>query len=165
MVNSNFWLGGGFVYLGGFLGGSLFSLLFIISQKLPIKTFEFSITPLVLGHALGRLGCFLAGCCFGTETNLPWSVHLHQAERHPVQIYEAFLLLILAWFLEKKSKEKLIHYLAGYGFIRFILEYFRGDEIRGYYSFISTSQWISLAMISIAMGLLMYKQVIKITTN
>ncbi len=163
LVNSNFWLGGGFVYLGGLLGGAAFSLIFLIQQKLNFKALEFSIVPLLLGHSVGRLGCFLAGCCFGTVSELPWSIHLHHAHRHPVQLYESFLLLMLAWFIEKKSSEKLIHYLMGYGLLRFVLEYFRGDEIRGSYSFISTSQWISLAMILMAIGLKVKSQVIKNT--
>lgn len=165
MMNSNFWMGGGFVYLGGLLGGAIFSLLFLLTQKLSIKTFEFSLVPLLLGHSLGRVGCFLAGCCYGTPTEYPWSVHLHQANRHPVQLYEALLLLMLAWFLEKKSQAKLIHYLAGYGILRFFLEYFRGDEIRGEYSHVTTSQWISLGMIGLALALKIQSQVTKNTTK
>ena len=153
MMNSNFWMGGGFVYLGGLLGGAIFTLLFLLTQRLPLRTFEFSLVPLLLGHSLGRVGCFLAGCCFGTPTEHPWSVHLHQANRHPVQLYEALLLLMLAWFLEKKSHAKLIHYLGGYGILRFFLEYFRGDEIRGEYFLVTTSQWISLGMIGLALVL------------
>lgn len=164
MVNSNFWLGGGFVYLGGLLGGASFSSIFCLTQKLPLKTFEFSITPMLIGHALGRVGCFLAGCCFGTETQLPWSVHLHQAQRHPVQLYESILLLLLAWLVEK-SEDKFVHYLAGYGVLRFLLEYLRGDEIRGEFAWVTTSQWISLAMIILAIGLKMRSQGLKNTAK
>lgn len=163
MMNSNFWMGGGFVYLGGLIGGALFSLLFLMTQKLPFKTFEFSLVPLLLGHSLGRVGCFLAGCCYGAKADYPWSVHLHEANRHPVQLYESLLLLGLAWFLEKRSKDKLIHYLGGYGILRFFLEYFRGDEIRGEYSFLTTSQWISLGMVLLAIALKIQSQVTKNT--
>jgi len=146
LSQSNFWLGGGLVYLGGMLAGGIFTFIFAKIKKIPLSDFDFSIVPMLYSHSLGRVGCLLAGCCFGSETNLPWAIHLHQANRHPVQIYEAFLLLGLAWLIDKKSRFALPHYLIGYGLLRFVLEFFRGDEIRGELANLSTSQAISLAM-------------------
>lgn len=161
MGSTNFWLGGGFVYLGGLIGGAIFSFLFIKLKELSVESLNFAIVPMLWGHSLGRIGCFLAGCCFGTETSAPWSIHLHQAQRHPVQLYESILLATLAWMLNQYSKQHLIHYLAGYGLIRFILEFYRADEIRGIFLGLSTSQIISLGMILTSFLLVAKGQVVK----
>ena len=144
---SSFWLGGGFVFLGGLLGGFFYTL--IVGGVLPRfrpTTMQFTLVPLLWGHAIGRLGCFLAGCCFGTQTDLPWAVHLHGFDRHPVQLYEAAGLAGLALVL-KNRKNLLAEYLVGYGALRLLVEFFRGDEIRGAILGLSTSQWIALPMI------------------
>lgn len=159
MASSNFWLGGGFVYLGGFIGGGIFSFLFTKLKKMSGDSLNFAIVPLLWGHSIGRVGCFLAGCCFGTETSIPWSIHLHQAQRHPVQLYESISLAFLAWLMNRFSKQHLIHYLAGYGVIRFVLEFYRADEIRGIFLGLSTSQLISLSMIAASMVLGILSQV------
>lgn len=163
-VASNFWLGGGFVYLGGLLGGLLFT--FVIGGIIPslrLRNMQFTIIPLLWAHAIGRVGCFLAGCCYGTETNLPWAIHLHGLERHPVQIYEAFSLGLFAFYLMKLKKDHthfLSLYMVGYGFIRWVLEWFRGDEIRGFTFNMSTSQWVSIGLI--ILGLINYYQTLRL---
>jgi phosphatidylglycerol:prolipoprotein diacylglycerol transferase len=152
--SSSFWLGGGFVFYGGFL----FSLVFSLSLVFGLKRFDYRNLPLLtpaiaVGHGVGRLGCFLAGCCYGTQCELPWSVYLQHAERHPVQLYEVTALFILALCLHKLIRARLngyfvaSFYIAGYAVIRFALEFFRGDKIRGLYAGLSTSQWVSLGMI------------------
>jgi phosphatidylglycerol---prolipoprotein diacylglyceryl transferase len=161
MSSTNFWLGGGFVYLGGLIGGGIYSFLFIKLKNLSFESLNFSIVPMLWGHSIGRIGCFLAGCCFGTETTVPWSIHLHQAQRHPVQLYESLLLATLAWMMNRYSKEHLIHYLAGYGTIRFILEFYRADDIRGIFLGISTSQIISLSMIITSIVLMARAQLLE----
>ena len=89
-----FWLGGGFV----FYGGLIFGLIFYLIYSLWLKKFNFQksyllIPGLVFGHALGRVGCFLTGCCFGAQCDLPWAIKMEGVYRHPVQLYEAFALL------------------------------------------------------------------------
>lgn len=156
---SNFWLGGGFVFLGGFLGGLVFTFIASLANaKFSWPNMQFTIVPLLWSHAIGRLGCFLAGCCFGTETNLPWSIHLHGAARHPVQIYEAMALAILALALSKWRFHQrfLMAYLLGYGALRWSLEWLRADEVRGVAWAMSTSQWVALGMI--VLGLSLYFQ-------
>ena len=151
MRSSHFWLGGGFVFYGGLIAGSFGVILYSRIRKIPLQSFEFILPVLSLGHGVGRLGCFLAGCCHGRVCELPWSVHMHGEFRHPVQLYEAFLLFVLSYWLYKRYKESkplLVHYFGLYAAIRFVLEFFRGDEIRGlYFSFLSTSQIISLGII------------------
>lgn len=148
----SFWLGGGFV----FYGGLIFALAFYFIWSLWLKKFPFSesklLAPgLVIGHAIGRVGCFLTGCCFGSQCDLPWAVHMHGDWIHPVQLYEAFGLFILGYFTlkwansQKENFYVVTRYLLYYSILRFIVEYFRGDKIRGVYWFeLSTSQVISL---------------------
>lgn len=151
MQESNFWLGGGFVFYGGFLGG-LFYLAILKGLRFPLtREILWSLVPaLTLGHAVGRFGCFLAGCCYGKETNLFWGIHLHGAIRHPTQLLEFFLLLILGVYLlkSKQTKKFLISlYLVSYGLFRIFIESLRGDLIRGAWGPLTPSQWISLALI------------------
>ncbi len=148
--SSHFWLGGGFVFYGGLVFGALFTIFFGVKQKLSLKDFEFTIPLLALGHGIGRIGCFLAGCCYGTHCELPWAIELNGISRHPVQLYEAFILIVFAGILIqrlKKNKPLISLYFLVYAILRFILEFFRGDEIRGGFGYFSTSQWISLFII------------------
>lgn len=147
--NTNFWLGGGFVFLGGLIGGLGIVAIHKLYFKQRIFEYEFLLLPLTLGHALGRIGCFLAGCCYGTSCDLFWSIHLHGLDRHPVQLYEAFSLFVLFGVLRfrwRKGQSLLPVYLGSYFLLRFSLEFFRGDKIRGvYWMGLSTSQFISIA--------------------
>lgn len=88
---------------------------------------------LPLAQAVGRLGCFLNGCCYGSQTDGPWGVALGGVSRHPVQLYEAALDLLLAGLLWRWRGAALPEghlfrrYLVGYAVIRFITEAWRGD--------------------------------------
>lgn len=151
-----FWLGGGFV----FYGGLIFSLVFYFLYSLYFKKFDFKhskfLAPgLVIGHAVGRIGCFLAGCCYGTQCDLLWAIKMHDEFRHPVQLYESMGLFIigfiaLSWIKNKKDNIFVItRYLIYYSALRFVIENFRGDKIRGLHMLdFSTSQVIALAMFS-----------------
>ena len=149
-----FWLGGGFVFYGGLIFGLLFYLLYsLVFKKFNFKKSYLLIPGLIFGHAVGRIGCFLTGCCFGSQCNLPWAIKMDGEYRHPVQLYEAFALfalgyLSLKWIQKKKSNLYVVtNYLLVYSLVRFIIEYFRGDEIRGvFWLSLSTSQLISLGL-------------------
>jgi phosphatidylglycerol---prolipoprotein diacylglyceryl transferase len=163
-----FWLGGGFVFYGGLLWASAFVFTYsYFLQKFDHKALHLLIPGLLTGHAIGRVGCFLAGCCFGGACTLPWAINLLDEMRHPVQLYEAASLLILAALTlylilrVKSSPFKVISlYFALYALIRFILEYFRGDSIRGVYTFaLSTSQYISIAMIIMILLISLHRKI------
>jgi phosphatidylglycerol:prolipoprotein diacylglycerol transferase len=144
----HFWFGGGLVFYGGFLLGLTYIFWLIFFKKYEHYLFTSFIPAVSLGHGIGRVGCFLAGCCYGQTCDLPWSIHLHGAFRHPVQLYEAVFLVIFGiWSMKKVAKGKIenitITYLAYYSLLRFILEFFRDDQIRGIYLGLSTSQWVS----------------------
>ena len=126
---------GGLIYYGGFIGGSLAIILLARMRKEPLLNFaDFVVTSVPLGHALGRIGCFLNGCCYGTYCELPWAVYHEQANRHPTPLYETgfnlVVYVILLWFYSHKKRENgmvLGLYLLLYPAGRFIFEFTRGD--------------------------------------
>lgn len=146
---------GGLVFLGGFLLALLGNILLFRLWKIPINSSLDLLAPgLALGHAFGRIGCLMAGCCFGKICDLPWAIHLHGRWVHPVQIYETIGLLFLSLFLFKKHIKEVRGglvwplYLSGYGALRFLTEIFRDDQIRG-------AQWLgALSFSQVISGLL-----------
>ncbi len=157
LTQVSFWTGGGFVFYGGLLAGLFYlSIIKILGLKISAKDLWPLVPALTLGHAIGRLGCFLAGCCYGKETDWWWGIYQHDHYRHPTQILEALGLLVLGYYLLKSKKEKALlvaHYFLFYGLIRFGVEILRGDEIRGEWGIFTPSQWISLALIILGLGL------------
>jgi len=155
----DFWFGGGLVFYGGAIFGILYTIIYASIFTHKLSQFTFLIPILTLGHSLGRIGCLLAGCCYGKACDLPWAIHLHGEFRHPVQIYESLCLFLLSIYLFKRylsKKSVILQYVFAYSIIRFILEFFRGDKIRGTYFYdISTSQIISLFLISISVFLIL----------
>jgi phosphatidylglycerol:prolipoprotein diacylglycerol transferase len=128
---------------------------------------------LAVGHAFGRLGCFLAGCCWGRPSDAAWAVRFTDPEAlcvrtapdmagvavHPVQLYEAAANLALAgaafWLLRRRrfTGGAWWPYVAGYGLMRTGLETFRGDERGTWMSgSLSTSQGIGLAASVVALA-------------
>jgi phosphatidylglycerol:prolipoprotein diacylglycerol transferase len=157
--NFSFWLGGGFVFYGGLLASLLFLGIFkLLDKKLVSKDLWPMVPALVFGHAIGRIGCFLAGCCFGKPTEFFWGVHMHDHDRHPTQLLEAFgLLLIGALIVRKKipTPAAATFYLVSYGGLRLVIEVLRGDTIRGHWGIMTPSQWTSCLMV--LTGLVIYK--------
>jgi phosphatidylglycerol---prolipoprotein diacylglyceryl transferase len=154
--NVNFWTGGGFVFFGGFLAAVLFLLVLHKLRPLSSETVWSFVPALTIGHAIGRIGCFLAGCCFGKETNWFWGIHLHGADRHPTQVLESLGLFVIALIIWKRKADlkSLSIYLISYGALRLIVESLRGDEIRGVWGLLTPSQWISLFLVLTGLSLL-----------
>lgn len=150
LSQASFWTGGGFVFYGGLIFSLLFLGLYkILKLPLTVQTLWAMLPAVTLGHAIGRIGCLLAGCCYGNVTDLWWGIELHGAHRHPTQALESLGLFILAFFLLKAraSLKSFALYFIGYGILRFAIEILRGDEIRGLWGPLTPSQWISLVMI------------------
>jgi phosphatidylglycerol---prolipoprotein diacylglyceryl transferase len=158
----SFWTGGGFVFYGGLLGGACFLLLLKIArQNITLNHLWPMLPALTLGHAVGRVGCLLAGCCYGEVTDGWWGIYLHGSDRHPTQLLEATGLLMLGIFLWKSQRSRfdlLIIYLSSYGLMRFSLEFLRGDSIRGQWGSLSPSQWVSISLIFLALFLLIRRR-------
>ena len=145
-----------------------------------MPTADFLITALPLGHALGRIGCFLAGCCYGKPTTLPWGVvftnpdtlvpvQLQGVPLHPTQLYETACNLLLFFYLHKAYQKKhtagsiLIRYIIGYSAIRFIIEFFRGDYRGAFILGLSPSQ--ALAVCAVVLAAAVYALFIKETKH
>lgn len=122
---------GGLVFYGGFIGAMLAAIFYTRRKKIPFWPFVDVFAPsLALGHALGRLGCLMNGCCFGRACNLPWALHYpgehetHGTGVHPTQIYEAALNLALyaalAWLFRRRKFDGQIFatYLIAYALDR-----------------------------------------------
>jgi len=158
----SFWTGGGFVFYGGFLGALLFLGMFkAFDNKLSIDSIWPMLPALAFGHGLGRIGCFLAGCCFGKPTEFFWGVFLHDHYRHPTQLIEACGLLFLGTYLYKSKQPRKIlvaDYLVVYGSLRLLVEALRGDIVRGTWGVLTPSQWISLALILCGFTMILFKK-------
>ncbi len=156
-----------------FYGGMLMSLLTVRlylrrgDREFQKRLFEIYVISIPLFHAFGRVGCFFGGCCFGREW--PWGVlvtenvlspAINGVVRFPVALFEAggnllLFVLLLLLFLKKKKRLLVVYWLL-YASMRFVLEFYRGDVIRGIWWGLSTSQWISLVLIVISVGVLLH---------
>ena len=163
---SIFW-DSGMVFYGGMLGGVAGAFLGAKIFKISLLDYEPVIVPcLPLGHAFGRLGCFLSGCCYGIAYDGPCSVvfprfaigTIPEVPVFPIQLLEMALNIGLFSVLIKYAKKDrppyavLGLYLSTYATLRFLLEYLRADSERGMYYFLSTSQWISLFLLIFCTG-------------
>lgn len=157
-VNSGFWMGGGFVFYGGLIFGIAYSYLFLKITKQNFTALSFLLPVIPISHAIGRIGCFMAGCCYGKHTDFFINYYVHNDHRHPVPIYESIFLFGLGYILNKKRDLKI--YIFSYAAFRFFIEFLRGDKIRGEYLLFSTSQWISLALVILIVLFLSFKKLI-----
>jgi phosphatidylglycerol:prolipoprotein diacylglycerol transferase len=158
----------GGVFYGGLLGGVLVAWWYARRHQLPgWQTADVLAPGVMLGQAIGRIGCFCAGCCWGKFTTLPWAVTFTDvfAARqvgtpmdtplHPSQLYEsaaAFLIFaFLLWLAPRKSfhGQVVLSYVALYSSVRFALEFLRGDPDRGAWfgGVVSTSQIIAVVLL------------------
>lgn len=151
-----FW-NGGFVFLGGVILSLVTGYMYTLYKKISFFEWADFMTPLFsLGHALGRIGCFMSGCCFGSACVLPWSL----MGLHPTALYLAggeFIIFLMLIISEKKKVYKFagglfIQWLLLHSLLRFVVEYFRADFRGGFLNFpilghLSISQVISLFII------------------
>ena len=142
----------GFVFLGGLAGGIVGGVFYVYKNKGDYFKYMALVAPILpLSHATGRLGCFFNGCCYGNTTDSCFGVVFpalgDNIPRLPVQLYESTFLLILTIVIllfERKEimkKVMFLFYILCYSIFRFIIEFFRGDDIRGFFMNFSTSQW------------------------
>ena len=158
---------GGAVFYGGLLGGILAGCLCIRKKKLDLAEYAGLAAPAVpLFHFFGRIGCFLGGCCYGVECSFGFTYQnslvpeANGVSRFPVQLAEAAfnlaLVFLLSALLQRGWTRRLFPlYLALYAAGRFLLEFLRGDAIRGFAGPLSTSQWISLGILAVCGVLLL----------
>ena len=163
---------GSITFIGGLIGGIVCFLLLLKyfykdENKDVKKIMNILITGVVLAHAFGRIGCFLAGCCYGIPTDSFLGVifphgHAHDAfpdtAIYPTQLFESlflFGLFFVLHFVKKLRNNEVEIYLIAYGTWRFLVEFIRGDDRGSLFGFITTeynifptpSQYLSLLMI------------------
>ncbi len=158
---------GGFTFYGGLLLTLVAIRIYCGRKQLPfLQVLDLLTPPTLLALAIGRVGCFAAGCCWGKSTQLPWGVTFSHKQTlsgmryvpvHPVQLYEAVGALLIFLWLNRTALSKTSHGnvtawgLLTYAALRFGVEFFRGDDYRGYVlgGYLSVSQAISLFIAAI----------------
>lgn len=161
--------GHGFVFkltfFGGLAGGVLgFILVYVIARK--HMSFKFidvlTIAPgcIAIAHAIGRIGCFLSGCCYGAVTTEWYGVTFYgdTVKRIPTQLFESIFLFILAALLiylafKKEFKYNFVIYLGAYSIFRFLIEFLRDDERGHFVGALSPSQIWCIVLFVLAVPL------------
>ncbi len=165
----------GGVFYGGLILAVSVALWYIRRIGLPLWTTCDVFAPgIALGHVVGRLGCLFAGCCYGKPTSVPWAITFTDpfaaanvgtplnVPLHPTQLYEAgaeALILVVLLATEKRGRpypgRTFWLYILLYSISRYVIEIYRGDP-RGTIGIFSTSQFISLLLAPLAIGMLLY---------
>jgi phosphatidylglycerol:prolipoprotein diacylglycerol transferase len=173
IISLDFLRSGG-VYYGGFIGAVIASVIVMRYYKLPWWRTSDAFAPgIILGQAIGRLGCFSAGCCWGKPTTGWWGVHFSEKGHeitgvpvevalHPTQLYEAgaaLLVLAALLFMHRRRRfdgQVILAYAILYSVTRFIIEFWR-DDPRGEILGLSTSQFIAIILFAGALPVFIYK--------
>jgi phosphatidylglycerol:prolipoprotein diacylglycerol transferase len=163
----------GGVFYGGLIAAVAVAFWYMRRHRMPLWPVCDAFAPgIALGHVIGRMGCFFAGCCFGKATDVPWAVTFTSeyasqnvgtplnVPLHPTQLYEAgaeFAILGFLLFLERRWRpfpgRTFWTYLLVYGITRFIIEFYRGDP-RGMIGDLSTSQFVSVLLVPLSIIML-----------
>jgi phosphatidylglycerol:prolipoprotein diacylglycerol transferase len=149
LLTRDFLQAGG-VWFGGLIAAVSGGLAYVWYKKQPLlDSLDAFVPGIALGHGIGRLGCFAAGCCYGRETHVPWAVTFTDpmanalvgtplnVPLHPTQLYEfaveigLFFFLLWVWKRKQFSGQVFGTYAFLYGIARFVLEFYRGDPGRG----------------------------------
>jgi phosphatidylglycerol---prolipoprotein diacylglyceryl transferase len=152
-------------YYGGLLLALGSAVWYINKKQIPFwAAADLSVPGIALGQAISSVGCLSSGCCYGKLSHLPWSITFTNPDAqvggsayiplHPTQIYESAAALCLFVFLMRRLSKKhvtgqiLLEYLGLYALIRFVIEFYRGDD-RGFvlHGLLSTSQFIAILTI------------------
>lgn len=166
----------GGVFYGGLLLAVAVAFWYIAKHQLPLWTTCDVFAPgIAIGHVTGRLGCLAAGCCYGKPTDVPWAVVFTNPlaaanvgtplgiPLHPTQLYEAgaeLLILVLLLTTERRGRpfpgRTFWSYMFLYALSRYVIEMYRGDQRGMVFDIFSTSQFISLALAPLSLGMLVW---------
>lgn len=164
----------GGVFYGGLIAGVGTAVWYMRRHRMPLWTTTDVFAPgIALGHVVGRMGCVLAGCCFGRPTTVAWAITFHDPVAtanagtplgiplHPTQLYESgaeALILIALMLLERRGRgfpgRTFWSYMLLYGVSRFFIEFYRGDSRGLVFDMLSTSQFISVLLVPTAIVML-----------
>ncbi|MEG0470529.1 MAG: prolipoprotein diacylglyceryl transferase [Longicatena sp.] len=159
-------LSDGYVVYGGIIGGVLGGYVYCKRKKMPfLQILDLAIPSLALAQGFGRIGCFMAGCCYGMETTSGIGVVFPVDSLAPSgtaliptqlisSVFDFVLFFVLIMYDKRKKEDGQVAalYLILYSVGRFIIELFRGDLIRGNVGALSTSQFISVFIFLIGIG-------------
>jgi phosphatidylglycerol:prolipoprotein diacylglycerol transferase len=153
---------GGLSFHGGLVGGLLAGLVFCRRRGVSFLRMGDVVAPgLTIGYSIGRIGCFLNGCCYGAPTDLPWACRFQDPPitgpltppSHPTQIYASiinlgiFALLMMIWRRQRAAGQVLWSYLLFYAIYRFGIEFLRkGATAQVLAAGLTHSQWASIGM-------------------
>jgi phosphatidylglycerol:prolipoprotein diacylglycerol transferase len=157
----------GGVFYGGLVAALLTGFLYLRARRLPaLKTLDAFAPGVAAGHAIGRLGCFAAGCCWGLECHRPWAVTFTNPEAHrlvgvplnvplhPTQLYEAgaeaviFLILYRRFHRPHRDGAVIGLYLILYPAARFLIDFFRHyEQPHPFGGPLAATQWVALALV------------------
>jgi phosphatidylglycerol:prolipoprotein diacylglycerol transferase len=155
--------GSGFVVYGGIIGGISAAMIYCKLKRVSFFSyFDLAVPSIALAQGFGRIGCFLAGCCYGRETNSAFGIVFYHSsiapngvKLIPTQLLSSagdfMLAAILLLYARKERKQGRVGalYLILYSIGRFVIEFFRNDD-RGYMGVLSTSQFLSLIVLAFA---------------
>ena len=176
---AKFWAGG-LTYYGGFIGASAAAWFLLKRDRFPFwKAADMAGMVIPIGLGFGRMGCLLAGCCFGTPSSVGWALsfpsHSPASESqfksgllespfepslpvHPTQIYEslgsfAIAAVLILWLGARKryDGQVFLAFVALYAIVRFLLEFWRSDDRGGLFG-LSTSQLIGVVLVAAVIG-------------
>lgn len=162
----------GFVVYGGTILGILFAKLYCRWQKMEyMKYLDLSVPSIALAQGIGRIGCFLAGCCYGKETDAFWGITFTESSYAPAGVsliptqlimsalnFANFFVLCLFARKSKKSGQVTALYLINYSVGRFLVEFLR-DDPRGSIGPLSTSQFISIFVLIVGILLMVFSSI------
>jgi len=147
------WISDGKTITTGLIGAYLAVELTKLALGVRVKTGDTFALPLALALAVGRLGCFFNGCCYGTATVLPWGIDFGDGvRRHPTQLYESLFHVTMAIVLWQLSRHHLLRYqrlklyLIAYGTYRFFTEFIRPEP--AWWHGLTFYQWAALILIA-----------------
>jgi phosphatidylglycerol:prolipoprotein diacylglycerol transferase len=149
---------GGLVVYGSILGGAIGVVLYCRKKQWNVlEIFDLTAPGLILAQGFGRIGCFLAGCCYGKETSSILGVEFSHSFYAPAGVkliptqlmssgFDFLLAFFLLWYSKKERKNGKVFslYVIFYSLGRFFVEFLRGDSYRGFIGILSTSQFISI---------------------
>jgi phosphatidylglycerol:prolipoprotein diacylglycerol transferase len=159
----------GGVFYGGLIAALITAFVYMRRKRLaPLRTADAFAPGIALGHGIGRLGCFAAGCCWGLPTHWPWAVTFTNPESnrlvgvplgipmHPTQVYEALAEFVIFAILYRTIRRPhragaiISLYLMLYSAVRFAVEFVRFHEQGNLFGGpLDTSQWISIGLFAV----------------
>lgn len=165
----------GGVFYGGLIAASVTCIYLLRKHRLPLWHAGDLFAPgIALGYMVGRLGCLMAGCCYGKPTQVAWAITFTDPAAamnvgtplnvplHPTQLYESmagFAILLILLVIERRGRpfagRTFWQFVLMYAISRFVIEFFRGDD-RGMVALFSTSQIISLGLAPLSVIMLFW---------